>query len=230
MLVIAMAQIKGGAGKTTVAVNLAGELSSRGWSVTLFDTDPQQSAVNWAVPQQLKFDVRKQALNGRVAIWTRNMLKAPSDIVIIDMAAGGDPMLENVILISDVVIVPCGASSLDIAAATETVRRVKDVFRIDPMLSLTMIMVPTRVDVAVEEGRQIGEELGRLGVVVGPHMSHDMTYVRSFSSGQTINALSPNSRADLEMRALGDFVLRRVGSITHPARDRFHDTSPHDAR
>ena len=44
MRVIAVVGRKGGIGKTTVAVHLAGELAARGRRVHLVDADPQGSA------------------------------------------------------------------------------------------------------------------------------------------------------------------------------------------
>jgi chromosome partitioning protein len=50
MVRIAIVQGKGGSGKTTLAVNIAGELAVRGADVQLFDLDPQASAHAWAEP------------------------------------------------------------------------------------------------------------------------------------------------------------------------------------
>lgn len=44
MLHIAVWHPKGGVGKTTIALNLAGYLHSQGKSVVMFDKDPQKSA------------------------------------------------------------------------------------------------------------------------------------------------------------------------------------------
>ena len=52
---IAIVQGKGGSGKTTLAVNIAGELAARGSEVQLFDLDPQGSASAWAEPGNLEF-------------------------------------------------------------------------------------------------------------------------------------------------------------------------------
>ena len=45
--VIAVAQQKGGSGKTTIAVNLAVAFLRQGQSVALLDTDPQGSLGRW---------------------------------------------------------------------------------------------------------------------------------------------------------------------------------------
>ncbi len=51
--IIASGNLKGGTGKTTVAVNLACALASRGFEACVLDVDPQGSAVEWAARGKL---------------------------------------------------------------------------------------------------------------------------------------------------------------------------------
>jgi chromosome partitioning protein len=52
---IALIAQKGGVGKTTLAVNLAVAMQASGLKTTLFDLDPQESAVMWADRRQDEF-------------------------------------------------------------------------------------------------------------------------------------------------------------------------------
>jgi Mrp family chromosome partitioning ATPase len=55
--VIAIVHQKGGVGKTTVSVCVAGELTRRGIALSLIDADKTGSARSWADPGRLQFPV-----------------------------------------------------------------------------------------------------------------------------------------------------------------------------
>src|SRR5262249_49316195 len=72
--IVAVAQRKGGVGKTTLAVSIAAELSARANLVALVDTDPQRSASEWARPGLLGFPVYGMDLgDGDVSFWARGV-------------------------------------------------------------------------------------------------------------------------------------------------------------
>src|SRR3712207_9305183 len=59
--VVAVAQQKGGSGKSTIAANLAAVLAGGGHRVALLDTDPQGSVTRWHAER------RRHQANGRTA-------------------------------------------------------------------------------------------------------------------------------------------------------------------
>lgn len=109
MLHIAFWHPKGGVGKTTLALNLAGYIHSLGKSVQVCDLDPQQSAV-WISglrPGALGFPVIGE-VPARYSV----------DFLITDHP----PRLEN-LPIADVVVLPSGAVAHELAALTKVLRK-----------------------------------------------------------------------------------------------------------
>jgi len=116
--IITVAQQKGGAGKTTLAANLAVALVKRGKAVSLLDTDPQGSLGRW-------FMMRREAGDPGLDFSTSSAwgvsyecdkLKKANDFVIIDTPPKVDSDLKPAIRESDLVIVPVSASPVDVWA------------------------------------------------------------------------------------------------------------------
>ncbi len=212
MIVIVVAQAKGGVGKTTLAVNLAGDIVRYGRTVTLIDADPQGSATEWAEPRRLAFPVRHDVLTLRnQLIWVRNVLKTRSDFILVDLPAGFGTIFETSVLIADLLAVPCGPSSLDINAAQKTIVKAREIRRFDlPPNGLKIATVPTRVDPDHEEGGQIIEALADLGEPVAPALSYHIDFVRSFTGGTTVSALGEHVAAADEIKKLSFFLMRQV--------------------
>lgn len=120
MHVIAILSQKGGAGKTTIAVNLAVCAYLQGLSVALVDIDPQASAANWADLRELDEPVTIALPATRIKKAIEASVDNDADLVIIDSA----PMSESATIAaaraSDFVLVPCRASILDLSAITTT--------------------------------------------------------------------------------------------------------------
>ena len=211
MHVISIVQQKGGVGKTTLAINLAGVLRQRGLSVVVVDSDPQASASAWAVPRKLGFEVRAELLSGgTLTQWLRNILKQRADVILIDTPAGLSSVFRAAVDVADLVLIPCGPSSLDINAARTTLMNVVSALRGDAGSRAKVVIVPTRVEMQTPEGQQITDELSALGVNVTPPLSHDIYFVRAFTQGVSVTAAAPASKAAHEMNALTDFVLEAL--------------------
>ena len=108
--IITVAQQKGGSGKTTIAVNLAVALRSRGHSVALVDTDPQGSMGRWFMERSEHY-AEDEALDFSTssawgASYESDKLKKRFDFVIIDTPPKIDSDLRPALRVADLVLVP----------------------------------------------------------------------------------------------------------------------------
>lgn len=114
MPVYVVANPKGGAGKSTLATNLAGWLAQAGRAVALGDLDRQQSARQWLA-------LRPAALPAIQALELAegSVLRAPKGVthLVLDTPAGlHGKRLELVLKIADRILVPVQPSPFDLAA------------------------------------------------------------------------------------------------------------------
>jgi chromosome partitioning protein len=213
MKIITVAQGKGGVGKTTIAVNIAGELSRRNYNVALVDSDPQGSACQWAEPGNLEFPVYEIGLenSGRssIANWVQDVRRVDAEIVVIDTAPGARQLGAS-ITIANVILVPCTASGLDIEA-TERTMGIIQAARRARAAPLDVILVPNRTDQRTLEGQQLEQELRSFGEMVAPPVSQRSAFVRAFSTGQSISDYAGGEAADLDISRLCDLVVHVIG-------------------
>jgi len=212
MTIITVAQRKGGVGKTTIAVNIAGELSRRNFKVALVDSDPQGSACQWAMLGNLEFPVYEIGLDdfARPALvsWVRDIRGVDAEIVVIDTAPG-ERQLGASISIADLILVPCTASGLDIEA-TERTMGIIEAARRSRSTPLDVILVPNRTDRRTLEGQQLEVELRSFGETVGPAVGQRSAFVRAFATGQSVADYAGGQLADLEISKLCDVVVRVI--------------------
>jgi chromosome partitioning protein len=116
--VIAIAQQKGGTGKTTLAAHLAAEFARRGQRVAIVDTDPQGSLGRW-------FMARAEAGAPAMELSTSSAwgvgyetdkLRRSTDLVIIDTPPKADADLRPALRAADLVLVPVTPSPVDLWA------------------------------------------------------------------------------------------------------------------
>ena len=130
MKTILVASSKGGAGKTTLATNLAAYFALEGKRTVLVDADPQRSSTRWA-ERRAELETAVLPIDGTSKRAWRAWLPDDAERVVIDAPAGSmaddlEHFLEHV----DAIVVPVLPSALDIEATVgflNTVAKVKRV-------------------------------------------------------------------------------------------------------
>ena len=109
--IITVANQKGGSGKTTVSMQLAGTLARRSYRVLVVDADPQATATRWAASasDDIPFPasvVGLCAANDKVHREVRKFIDDYS-VVIIDCPPAADSQVpQSALLVADLVLVP----------------------------------------------------------------------------------------------------------------------------
>lgn len=115
MQVIVVASSKGGAGKSTVATNLAAYFALQGKRTALIDADRQKSSTHWC-EKRAHLDSAVLPIDGSKKGWKKH-LPDQTEVAIVDAAAGDmADDLEDFLEIASVVLVPVLPSSIDLEA------------------------------------------------------------------------------------------------------------------
>ena len=120
---------KGGAGKSTVAVHLAYWLQKQKKSVLVVDADAQCSSSKWL--SRLEQDIACEVIQAPDALLDQlpGLLEAYA-WVIVDGPAALSETTRAIILVTDLAIVPCQPTGVDLESASDTVRLIQQAQRI----------------------------------------------------------------------------------------------------
>lgn|SRR5699024_171095 len=119
-IILTIANVKGGVGKTTSAICLATALAGTR-TVKVWDADPQATATEWAESAQdlgepLPFSV--EVINR--ARLDRKARQSTADYVLIDTPPGDPAMIDAAMHIADLVIMPTSPSVVDFQRMLQT--------------------------------------------------------------------------------------------------------------
>jgi chromosome partitioning protein len=121
--VLTIASSKGGPGKTTVAMLLAGSLADEGLRVVALDADPTQAFARWAANtyEGSAFESHAEADETRLAHLI-DSTAANADVVIVDTAGFGNRAAAVAMTSADGVLVPALSGEADVTEAEKTIR------------------------------------------------------------------------------------------------------------
>ncbi len=206
MKVIGVLNQKGGVGKTTLSINIAAELASRGSNVLLIDGDPQGSSLDWAASREkdIPFTV--------VGYSKANLHKTVSDIgkgrdfVVIDGAPSVKDLCRTAIMASNLVLIPVQPSPFDVWAASDVVKLVNEAQIYKSGLKAAFVINRRIQNTAI--GRDVSDALAEFDMpVLESSLVQRVVYAESAASGLSVFEQDSKSPAAQEIHALVDEIL-----------------------
>lgn len=207
-IVIAVAQRKGGAGKSTVAATLATTLAAAGRRVALLDTDPQATLARWYAERQAALD-RAAAL----AFDAPSGWRVPAalerlrgqEVVILDTPPHAETDARIAVRAADLVLVPLQPSPADLWAVESTLALAAAEKR-------PAVLLFNRVPAQGRLAKEIAAEIRCRGLpLLDVSLGNRTPFAAAFQQGLGVVEAAPRSRAAEEAKALAAAVRALAG-------------------
>ena len=208
--IVAIGNLKGGTGKSTVAVNLAYALARPDRSVLLLDADAQGTASDWLKDRPPPVEVLAMPLMAArdTGPWISRLmaLRDRHAVVVIDLPPQVDSGIASALLLADVFVVPVTPSGADLRATGKALELLQRARAARGGGRPACLLVPSKVDRRTALGRRATTLLDRFGLKVGPTIRQQAAHVEAFDAGTWVGAYAPDGPACAEVRALAKVV------------------------
>lgn len=213
--IISLIQLKGGAGRSTIATNLAGYLAD-GSKVALVDCDlPQGTSASWAaIRQQIKPDTLTAATasNHTDLVGLVKRLVEDHDYIILDTPPRVAELTATALYLSHLCLIPLGASAAEIWATSDTLKALGEVKTKKPDLDARILW--TRFRSSTKSAQELSEaaanELGGLQELKA-RLGYRVAFSEALARGLTVAEWSEKV-ASLEMQVLKNEVVKILES------------------
>ncbi len=215
--IISLVNQKGGCGKTTVSMHLAGALAGRrgGKKVLVVDADPQGTATRWAASasDEDPFPASVVGLAAANAKVHREVQKFVEDydFIIIDCPPAADsPVPQSALLITDVALVPVIPSPPDLWAALGIGKTIEGARTVNEELQVRLVLNQLQINTTL--AREASEILPQFGIPVAESsLAFRQMYRQCAAFGQTVHSFGSKAKdAVEEIEALTDEILQLV--------------------
>lgn len=197
--VIAAANSKGGCGKSTTIIILAGEYASQGYRVHIIDADPRKRVLKWgqagAKPEAITVSEATSATI-RAEI---EKARTRADVVLIDVEGSANAALTLAVAHANLVIVPAKFSPADVEDGLATVQLVKDMeAAIGRPIPHGLLWSEVAPAIRSREMTNLEAQVAEANVPVLGRVFQRSAFVSMFSFSTTLDELPPSEVSGLD--------------------------------
>ena len=207
-MIVALLNQKGGVGKTTLALHLAGELAVKGARVLVVDADPQGSALDWAEQRTRSGLERRFGVIGlaRESLHRETpALAQGADHLVIDGPPRVTGIARSALLAADLVLVPVQPSPFDGWASAEMLRLLDEARMFRPELRARFVLnrCAARTLIARDTAAALAEQQPPM---LRAHIGQRVAFADAASTGRLVDEADGSGPAAQEITAFGAAV------------------------
>lgn len=207
---------KGGCGKTTVCMQLAGAFANSGYRTLVIDMDPQGTALRWAsaAPDETPFTatvISLSAMGGKMHREVKNHIDT-YDVILIDCPPAMDSAAPtSAMLVSDLALIPVVPAPADIWAAESAVALAQSAAQINE--ALQTYIVPNMVQQSTGLARDMLDALRNMDNlnVLKSTLGLRTTFRDCQLYGASVHRVSRGSTALSEVETMKKEILSLMG-------------------
>jgi chromosome partitioning protein len=211
-MIISFNSIKGGVGKSTLAVNMAAWLVSKGHDVLLVDGDEQETASEFtAWREQTKGDTGYTLVNMTGANLRKQVesMRSKYDHIVIDTGGRDTTSQRAALSVADVAMIPFVPRSFDLWTINKVIEVVEEIqaIRAEPLVPYVFL---SRADIKSADNRDVSQALSEFEQL--QFLPYPICNRKAFSNAAGVGLAvfepeQPDPKAIAEIDALFNHVL-----------------------